>query len=338
MVSVRTKLGHAVALAASLLVASSGAEGVETSFEVTALDEDPWRSGLHFAAIVPFEPRARVNLDAVWWTTPHGESVRRAAERFGVDEKDLRKLNPWLMDNRVQKGQRVLVYRQEPGTVSRSVGAPNRGRLLHAAPFPEGDGWNLRAYRPRAWATRHVVTELAAALAAWREQHASAQPVLLGELSRRTGGRVRPHRSHRSGRDVDLGYVLLQPPKTHRFTRATLQTLDAAATWNLVQRLLATGSVESIFIAADVQAQLLPHAMASVDPARLPALFSVLATDVRDQKKAVIRAVRGHDDHMHIRFACTDADLECKVAKRRRAKKRRRGKRRSRGRRRGKSR
>jgi murein endopeptidase len=68
----------------------------------------------------------------------------------------------------------------------------------------------------------------------------------------------------------------------------------------------------------------LPHAIATVDPAKLPAIFSVLATDPRDQKKAIIRAWGGHDDHMHVRFSCTDADVDCRAAKRKKKKKRRR--------------
>lgn len=313
-------LGRAAALAVTWLFASSAAYPDATALALPASVESP--APTSSVAFVPFEPRARVNLDAVWWTAPRAESLARLADRYGMKEKELRAIDPGLVGDRVQAGQRVLVYRHTPGTVSRSVGAPNRGRIEHSAPLPEGEGWALRAYRPRAWATRHVVTELASALGEWRERYPDAQPVLLGELAKRGGGRVRPHKSHRSGRDVDVGYVLLQPPAKHRFTQATPTTLDAAATWGLVQRLLASGSVESIFMAAQVQAQLLPHAIASVDAAKLPAIFSVLATDPREQKKAIIRAWGGHDDHMHVRFACTDADVDCRAPERKKNKKR----------------
>lgn len=274
--------------------------------------------------IVPFEPRARVELGRVWWTAPRAESVKQVAERFGIALDDLRALDPSLASDRIAAGQRVLVYRHDPEAPSRSIGAPNRGRLEHAAPFPEGDGWSLRVYRPRTWATRHVVAELAASIAEWRERFPAAQPVLLGEFSRRSGGKVRPHRSHRSGRDVDIGYVLLEPPAAHRFTVATPRTMDAAATWGLVQRLIATGAVEAIFMAESVQNQLLPHALPTIAPERLPAVFSVSTTDPRAKKAAIIRAWGGHDDHMHVRFACTDADEACRDAERRKGKKKKR--------------
>src|SRR5690606_15087600 len=159
---------------------------------------DPPPTSVVDPPIVPFESRSRVNLDAVYWTAPRSESLKDVAERFGLKAADLRKLDP-SVGPRVEAGQRVLVYRHMPGTVSRSIGAPNRGRMEHGAPLPEGEGWKLRAYRPRTWATRHVITELATALADWRERFPDAQPVLLGELARPRGGRARPHKSHRTG-------------------------------------------------------------------------------------------------------------------------------------------
>lgn len=317
---------RALVLAATLLLASSAA--YPSAPELAALPDfvDPAPAARGFDPVVPFEPRARVELGRVWLTAPRAESLKQVAERFGIAADDLRALDPELASGRVAPGQRVLVYRHDSAAPSRSVGAPNRGRIEHAAPFPEGDGWALRGYRPRTWATRHVVVELAASIAEWRERFPAAQPVLLGEFSRRSGGKVRPHRSHRSGRDVDVGYVLLVPQAAHRFTAATPRTLDAAATWGLVRQLLASGAVESIFMADSVQAQLLPHALPSMAPERLPAVFSVLATDPRAKKTAIIRAWDGHVDHMHVRFACTEADVGCRDAERRKkGKKKRRG-------------
>jgi murein endopeptidase len=316
---------RALGLAATLLFATSAA--YPSAPEIAAAPEfvDPLPASRGFDPVVPFEPRARVELGRVWWTAPRAESVKQVAERFGIAHDDLRALDPSLADGRVAAGQRVLVYRHDPAAPSRSVGAPNRGRLEHAVPFPEGDGWALRAYRPRTWATRHVVVELAASITEWRERFPEAQPVLLGEFSRRGGGTVRPHRSHRSGRDVDVGYVLLVPPAAHKFTVGTPRTMDAAATWGLVQRLLASGAVESIFMAESVQNQLLPHALASVAPERLPSVFSVLATDPRAKKQAILRAWGGHDDHMHVRFACTDDDVGCRDAERRKKGKKKKG-------------
>ncbi|MBV1857833.1 MAG: penicillin-insensitive murein endopeptidase, partial [Nannocystaceae bacterium] len=234
--------------------------------------------------------------------------------------------NPELTDDGVQTNQRVLVYRFEPGTVSRSIGAPNRGRIENSAPFPSGDGWNMRGYRPRSYATRQTVKTLATSLAQWRERYPQANAVKVGEFSRRGGGRVRPHKSHRTGRDVDLGYVMNEPDEGHRFVTVTDSNLDAAATWGFVKQLLASDAVELIFMAKSVQEQLIPFAAQSMSEAEQRAIFSTLEPDARARKKTTIRAWRGHDDHMHVRFGCTEADVRCTGAiprKKKRRKKRR---------------
>lgn len=320
------------ALALSVLVGA-----VPSCNAAHAQEPDETLDGLHvpeppmlraLGPTIPFSPRARVNLSAVWWTAPRAESLERLADRWGANVDELRALNPELANDKVEPEQRVRIYRFEPGTVSRSIGAPNRGRIEHAAPFPTGDGWVLRGFRPRSYATRQTVTELATSLTEWRERFPDANPVKLGELSKRGGGRVRPHKSHQTGRDVDIGYVMNEPDKGHRFVAVTESNLDAAATWGLVQRLLANGAVSSIFMAKSVQQQLIPFAAQAMSEPELRATFSTLESDARAKKKTTIKAWRGHDDHMHVRFGCTEADLRCSGAIPRKKKRRRKRKRR----------
>lgn len=327
------------ALLLGAVAASGSCDAAQAQVQVQEVDEVV---SLHVSeapmvrpttATIPASERPQINLDAVWWEAPRTETLGRLADRWGTREELLLELNPHLdKAERVEQGKRVLVYRFQPGTVSRSVGTPSRGRIENGAPFPEGEGWVLRSFRPRSYATRQVVKELALSLTEWREFHPEANPVKIGEFSKRGGGRVRPHKSHRSGRDVDIGYVMLQPDEGHRFVRVDGENLDAAATWGLVSRLLATGAVESIFMDKSVQLQLVPYAAQSMDEVEQRATFSVLEPDARARKKTAIKAWRGHDDHMHIRFRCTEADLNCGAApprkKKRRKKKRRKKKRR----------
>jgi murein endopeptidase len=326
---VTKSLAHLLALGAVWLAGGSAVpEPVSAAPVAMAIDIDDVAPALSPPPQVPFVGRAQINLDAVWWTTPRNEPLLRLADRWGLHPEQLVALNPALTEvDKVAAGERLCVYRYDPDTVSRSVGAPNNGHLEHGAPFIEGEAWILREYRPRSWATRHVVAELAAQLSAFHDAHPDAQPIKLGEISQRGGGKIKPHRSHRSGRDVDLGYVMLEFPEGHRHVAATPATLDAAATWALVQQLRESGTVERIFMARSVQAQLLSHAKATLDPAELPAVFSILADDHRGEQTAFLRDVPGHEAHMHIRFACTEGDESCRIAQRRRGKKNKRGQR-----------
>ncbi len=324
-----------LAVATLSLLCSTAAKAEPVSESPGSIEVPEPASPAPIGAIIPWGSRSSVNLDAVWWTAPQSESVAQLAARWGADDAELAALNPSLADGRVDEGERLVVYRHDPDTVSQSVGAPNRGHIEHAAPFPDGNAWVLRTFRPRSYATRHTVDTLATALTDWHERHPTANPVKLGEFSKRGGGRVRPHASHRTGRDVDIGYVMAEPDLGHRFVRADAQTIDAAATWGLVHRLLASGDVQSIFMDSEVQALLLPFAAQSLTLEEQRSVFSLLAFDARSEKKAIIRAWRGHDDHMHIRLRCTPTDAQCRetAAKRKRRKRRKSKRRRSKRRR-----
>ena len=284
-------------------------------------------------SLVPHDPVPRVNLEQVWWTVPRRESLDRLADRWGTKPQLLRTLNPELEDDLVEGGERLLVHDAEPDTVSRSVGATNRGRIENAVPFPEGGAWVLRPWRARAYATEPVIARLMIAFQTFAERHPDAQPIVIGELSARTGGRIRPHSSHQSGRDVDLGYVVDAPaPPNGRWPKVDVHTFDAETNWSLVRALIDTGEVERIFIDVRLQRKLLEVARGELSDEELGQWFSIAAPSKRAASLATIGHWAGHDDHMHVRFRCTDLDLRCDAGppskkKRKKSKGRSKGKR-----------
>jgi hypothetical protein len=273
--------------------------------------------------VIPHAAQPQINLDAVWWTAPRSEDIAYLAERWGMKEKGLRALNPEFRGDRVEAGERYAVYRNDPGVVSRSVGAPNRGRLENGVPFVEGKYWQLRSYRPRSFATRSVVVHLATALETWGAAYPEAEPIKLGEFSKKGGGRLKPHSSHRTGRDVDVGYAVHNPPEGPKFRRANEESLDAEATWGLVHALIRTGNIDYIFMNSYVQRMLLPYAEKELSPEDTRRWFSAASDDYATQNRAIVKHWRGHDDHMHVRFACVPTDVGCREAKRKKKKKKR---------------
>lgn len=277
-------------------------------------------------AIVPYQEEPRVNLQVVRWTTPQREELKRLADRWGMRVSGLRRLNPDLKGKKVDAGRSIVVYRGDPDAMSRSVGFPNRGRLEHGVPFPEGQAWMLRPWRPRTYGTGAVVARVMAVFSDFARRHPEAAPVVIGEISNRRGGRARPHSSHQSGRDVDLGYISVGPPPPHgRWPRITPERFDAKMNWAFVRALLATGEVERIFIDRRLQKRLLEQARRELPLHELGQWFSIAAVGRRAASKARIGHWAGHDDHMHVRFRCTPADLRCDQSpKRRRRHERRR--------------
>lgn len=84
-------------------------------------------------------------------------------------------------------------------------------------------------------------------------------PMVLGSISREDGGRMNPHRSHQTGRDVDILFYMLAPDGRHRQARGFYEfddqgrcqhrrcqgwTFDVQRNWWLV-RVLSVGVHES---------------------------------------------------------------------------------------------
>jgi hypothetical protein len=112
---------------------------------------------------------------------------------------------------------------------------------------------------------------------------------------------MRPHRSHRDGRDIDVGYYFKDGRSRRHFARASARTLDLPRTWALFDALLQTNEVEYIFVSYRLQRALARYARAQgVSSARLRRVFQ-WPRHWRN-RRGIIRHERGHRDHFHIRF------------------------------------
>src|SRR5262249_8041477 len=120
--------------------------------------------------------------------------------------------------------------------------------------------------------------------------HPGTPKLFVGDISRKTGGWLRPHRSHQSGLDADIGFYYRDAPAW--FVGATVQNLDVERTWALGRAIIEGGNVEYVFIDHRVQRWLNPAAGADAS------LFEVDTT----KKDALIRPAAGHATHFHVRF------------------------------------
>jgi penicillin-insensitive murein endopeptidase len=215
-----------------------------------------------------------------------------------------------------------------PRGASLSWGTHSHGALLGAVELPvEGDGYQIHPAwraRGRAFAIEELTGGLTRAFA-HVEQVAPGSLAYVGDLSSRRGGDSSRHRSHESGRDVDIffyamdrdGRALANPPAMIRFAddgtavawssckagpgiRQPLPDarLDVRRTWALVASLLSDPiiKVQWIFIHTPLAVLLLHEAeQEKADPALVARAREILhqPTDARP-----------HDDHMHVRVFC----------------------------------
>jgi len=180
-----------------------------------------------------------------------------------------------------------------------SIGTPDAGLLLNPQPLPEGPLWFVRD-RSEAYATTETVEFISAAVAEVERRLPGSPRLVIGDLSRTDGGRLNRHRSHQSGRDVDLGFYFLGgEPQTfvQGVVRGKPQRLDIERTWALVRALVTDTDIDRIFLDRSIQRVLYAQALASGEnKAWLDDIFG------RNGDKGIVQHERRHLDHMHARF------------------------------------
>ncbi len=209
-----------------------------------------------------------------------------------------------------------------------SCGAANRGALYGGVLLPRvGVGYVTPEpwwSRGRRYGTAKLVGLLVRA-AATVEQHHPGGLLGVADLSAETGGVIAGHRSHQSGRDVDLVFYALDPagqpfpPDQHMayyahsgvgqharapsFSREIAERyFDLARNWALVRAMLTDpeSEVEHIFVSSRVRRWMLDYAQQIGEPEDL------VMRAARVLRKP--KGVDGHNDHMHVRVRCSQDD------------------------------
>jgi hypothetical protein len=252
------------------------------------------------------EPWQKRQPDEVTYTVKRGGTARFVANLFQIFHSEMQALNPDVdLDRELKPGTELVVYRHDPEEPSRSIGKPERGSIEHAAPLPDGEGRILKATPRRMWATRRTVGLLDAVLRAWPQLEPHARPLLVGNMSLRKGGPLKPHQTHQSGRDVDLGYPQLEDgDEPYNWRDMDARNLDVRRTWRLLHLLEATGEVDVVFMDRSLQQLLYEYAVENnLLSAEDLAAWLEFPRPVGDGS-AKVQHVPGHVDHLHVRFTC----------------------------------
>lgn len=186
--------------------------------------------------------------------------------------------------------------------IGRSVGAPNAGLLLGGARLPRS-----HLYRCRSAVTcvgsSSTVEALLRAIVRYQRRMGLREPLGIGDISREGGGALYGHKSHQSGRDVDIAI----PRRAGDGLSA--DDVDWRALGLLIEALTEEGSVDAIFLDYEHQGRLVST---SSDP-RMRSLVQWRAgTGVEDrQREGLVRHAPGHVGHVHVRFRCGENDDGC---------------------------
>lgn len=192
---------------------------------------------------------------------------------------------------------------------ARSVGHPAHGRLENGrCTRPEGPGYVQ--FSPNNCGTDEVVTLTLFAIGEVLREVPDTVSVVIGSLSKPGGGRLKPHKSHRTGRDIDIGFYAANNRAMKTFETLAIDDIDYAKSFLLMANLIATGRVQWIFVNYRLQPYLYEAAKSmGYDEEQLAYLFEYPRG--RKSRQGVIRHARGHTRHFHVRFACPEGDAEC---------------------------
>jgi penicillin-insensitive murein endopeptidase len=196
------------------------------------------------------------------------------------------------------------IVQKDPSALgSMSLGLPNRGMLINPVEFPESPFWK-RADPTHSWGTRESVEFVEYGIKRVNEQFPDSPVLYVGDFSAHGGGRLRPHKSHQSGRDVDIGYYYTGEAVWYR--RADARNLDRARTWALLKALITHTPVEYVFMDRGIQPLLKEYALAQgEDPEWLSRVFG----GTSKAGDPIVRHRAGHATHFHVRFENPTAEL-----------------------------
>lgn len=257
-----------------------------------------------------------VAQDDTWW---------RIAATHGIDSKDLRAYN-WPYQEKMKPGEHLALWvdpllsgwiqseepflpSSESGAVRRGgvgIGRPDDGRLLNGVRIPERPGQEIR-FAQTAYGTTFAVAALLAGLETFRSSNDFSGVIKIGSMSAVRGGPIGSHRSHQTGRDVDVR--LPRRAGVPRGVPLTVRRIDWIATWFLLEA-FDRPDVEVVFLDYPTQKRVYRAAIsAGVPPERVRAMLQY----PRGSRIASARVhhAYGHDQHMHVRFRCGPCEIEC---------------------------
>lgn len=247
------------------------------------------------------------------YTIARGGTLRNVANLYKIHHHEIVRLNPHIdPDQPLEPTAQVTVYAYDDDR-SESIGLPHDGRIVGAMPMLDGPGRRITAERWKTWASRSTILQLDEVLREWDRTFPDAPPVLIGNLSAREGGPLAPHKTHQSGRDVDLSYIAKwDGTSAVSWQHMGRHNLDARRTWQLLKLLVRKADIEVIFIDRSIQRLLLEHAKrhGTLSQRELRRWLEVARGAKREE--ALIRHVPGHRDHIHVRFSCGPRERQCR--------------------------
>ena len=242
-----------------------------------------------------------------------GDNLTKISRKTGVSIEELKKHNRDLRKNpdRLRVGQKIVLrVRKFDGATGVSRGYANNGSLSGGVQLRSGDGYVVRNPK-RSYGTALSVGLIMDAMSAYAAKYPKAPRFAIGDLSVEHGGKLIPHLSHQSGRDVDISYINSNRKEFIGFAKMNASNFDVEKNWYVIEYFLKTKQVQYIFVDYELQKLLYDHARKKgYTDAQLRTMIQY--PNGKRSYHAIVRHSKGHADHFHVRFVCASTDKDCR--------------------------
>ncbi len=169
---------------------------------------------------------------------------------------------------------------------------------------PQEEGLLLRWDPARSWGTSRLVQTLQDVSQRLAFEIPHADPLLIGDVSKRGGGRMFGHTTHHMGVDADIGlFVGTGEQPLGGFLDVRARDLDLAANWALIRALLDDEHVAFILLDQAHIDRLKAYVIDEVglDQQTADAIFPPADTRLSWESTGVVRHAPNHRSHLHVR-------------------------------------
>ena len=237
----------------------------------------------------------------VSYVVKKGDNLGKISRKTGVSIEELKKHNKSLRahPDQLRVGQTIILREQKVLAGSGvSRGLANNGSLAGGIQLKDGPGYHVRNPK-RSYGTPLTISLIMDAMAAYHKKYPKASLFSIGDLSVQGGGKLSPHLSHQSGRDVDITYI-----------RDSNGKLDVEKNWFAIEYFLKTKKVQYIFVDYNLQSEFYNYARSKgYSEAELKTLIQY--PNGKQSYMAIVRHSKGHVSHFHVRFVCASTDVNC---------------------------
>lgn len=247
------------------------------------------------------------------YTVTRGETWNSLAKHLNVTVKNLKRWNQKTSRRSLKPGQKIIFYGVERKT--ESIGRPNQGSLKNAVHLdPDGDGlgrgFAVAQHRPNLWGTPELVSLVQRCGKNYRSYFSlKYPPIPIGDLSSREGGALKKHKSHQSGRDVDVGFMRKKPLSKGYFTDTTPPEMNMYAQWVVLKCFLDDPQIDKVFIEKS-RVKAIQQYIKNIYKKR-PKKLALYLSYFPGGKRKAIYPDKIHKSHMHVRIKCARDDRKC---------------------------